>query len=154
MNEFLISGSLAALLIVVCSFIIYEILCFIWSRLPEITWPPRIRVLCVVAGTFIGHIINIWLFGVIYYVMIIFDLGKFTGASIERGDYSIDLFGCAYISSVLYTTLGAGDVTPEGSLRMIVGVEGLIGFILIGWTISFTYLAMEKFWQLPHRRNK
>lgn len=43
---------------------------------------------------------------------------------------------------------------PLGSIRMITGVESLTGFLLIGWTVSFTYLAMEKFWELPHHRGK
>lgn len=154
MIEFIITGLLGVLLIAVCSLNIYEILRFTWKLLPKINWPPRLRIFMVVSGIFVGHILNIWFFGFIYYILIHSGLGKFVGSSIERGEYGLDIFGCIYISSALYTTVGAGDITPAGSLRMIVGVEALTGFMLIGWTISFAYLAMEQFWHLPHKRTK
>jgi hypothetical protein len=154
MIEFLVTGILGTFLIIICCLSVYEILRFIWQKLPNLTWPPRIRVFMVVTGIFVVHILNIWLFGLVYYILIETGVGKFVGKSIENGDYTLDIFGCIYLSSVLYTTVGAGDITPEGWLRMIVGVEALTGFMLIGWTISFAYLAMEKFWQLPHKRVK
>ena len=80
------------------------------------------------------------------------------GHTHRRGDtsgiYHLDFFGYLYFSSVTYSTVGFGDVTPEGALRMIAGVEALSGFILIGWTVTFTYLSMEKFWTLPHHKRK
>lgn len=154
MSEFIITGLLGIILIGICSLCVYEILRFIWNLLPKLTWPPRVRIFSVVGGAFLGHVLNIWLFGLVYYCIIEAGMGKFIGTAIERGEYTMDIFGCIYLSSVIYTTVGAGDITPEGSLRMIAGVEALAGFMLIGWTISFTYLAMEKFWQLPHRRHK
>lgn len=152
MGEFIVTGLLGIVLIAICSMCIYEILRFIWQILPNVTWHPRMRIFAVVGGAFIGHILNIWLFGVVYYFLIELGMGKFIGTAIERGEYSMDIFGCIYLSSMIYTTVGAGDITPEGSLRMIMGVEALTGFMLVGWTISFTYLTMEKFWQLPHRK--
>lgn len=29
----------------------------------------------------------------------------------------------------------------------VAGTEALTGFVLIGWSASFTYLEMEKFWR-------
>jgi hypothetical protein len=92
------------------------------------------------------------LFGFVYYLLHYFSLGTLTGAAIEHGKYTFDIFGCLYFSAVIYSTLGLGDISPEGALRMITGVEALSGFILIGWTVSFTFLAMQKFWELPHRK--
>ncbi len=153
MIEFLITGILGIFLIAICSLNIYEILRYIWGILPKLTWPPRARIFAVVVGVFTGHIINIWLFGVIYYTIIKLGYGNLTGTAIERGEYALDIFGCIYFSSVTYTTVGFGDITAEAGLRMIASVEALTGFILVGWTISFTYLAMEKFWQLPHNKS-
>ncbi|MGE5242209.1 MAG: ion channel [Bacteroidota bacterium] len=45
-----------------------------------------------------------------------------------------------------YTSLGLGDVYPLGDLRLIAGIESLIGLLMIAWSASFTYLMMEKFW--------
>lgn len=154
MQEFIITGILGIILIAIASLNIYEILRFTWKLLPKISWPPHLRIFMVVAGIFVGHILNIWLFGVVYYFIIKSGFGKFVGASIASGEYILDIFGCIYISSALYTTVGAGDITPEGSLRMLVGVEALSGFMLIGWTISFAYLTMEQFWHLPHKKIK
>ena len=44
--------------------------------------------------------------------------------------------------------MGFGDVSPVGPLRLLAGAEALTGFMLIGWTASFTYLAMRDFWEL------
>jgi hypothetical protein len=49
---------------------------------------------------------------------------------------------------VTYTSLGFGDVYPIESMRLISGVEALTGLLMIAWSASFTYLAMEQFWTL------
>lgn len=153
MHEFLVSSAIGVLLIIVCSLNIYEWLRYGWSLLPRLTLPPRQRVMVMLVAVFLGHIINIWIFGVVYYFMITFmQMGTLVGTVIDKGEYALDIFGCVYFSAVSYTTVGFGDITPEGGLRMISSVESLAGFILIGWTVSFTYLAMQKFWELPHRR--
>jgi hypothetical protein len=56
----------------------------------------------------------------------------------------VDFF---YFSITCYTTLGLGDVFPSGAMRIVAGIEALNGFVLIGWSTSFTYLAMERFWK-------
>jgi hypothetical protein len=33
-------------------------------------------------------------------------------------------------------------------MRLVSGVEALNGLLLIGWSASFTYLAMERYWPL------
>jgi hypothetical protein len=45
-------------------------------------------------------------------------------------------------------------VAPHGPLRIIASMEALTGFVLIGWSASFTYLSMEKFWDLHERRKR
>ena len=95
---------------------------------------------------FIAHIANIWLFGIVYFLFkCLSSPGALTGGAIDTNKYTLDIFGCMYFSAVIYSTLGLGDITPTGALRMITGVEALTGFILMGWTVSFTYLAMQKF---------
>jgi hypothetical protein len=153
-TEFLLTGALGLALILVCCLIVYESLRFLWKLLPRLNWLPHFRVMVMVACSFLPHIANIWLFGFVYYLLHAFGLGTLAGTSIDSGNYTLDLFGCLYFSAVSYTTLGLGDVTPEGALRMITGVEALSGFMLIGWTVSFTYLAMQKFWELPHGRGR
>ena len=50
-------------------------------------------------------------------------------------------------SAITYTTVGFGDVVPVGPIRFLSGMEALTGFVMIGWTASFTYLEMERFWR-------
>lgn len=154
MEEFVLTGLLGIALIILSCFVIYETLRFIWKRLPHMHQHPRMRVLMLLCGIFGGHIVNIWLFGAVYFILIAHGYGNLTGTDVERGLYVLDIFGCIYFSAVTYTTLGIGDLTPEGAMRMLTGVESLTGFLLIGWTVTFTYLAMEKFWELPHRKHK
>jgi hypothetical protein len=40
---------------------------------------------------------------------------------------------------------------PDGVLRLLAGVEALNGLLLIGWSASYTYLAMERFWNDDRR---
>jgi hypothetical protein len=51
-----------------------------------------------------------------------------------------------YLSMTSYTTLGVGDLYPTGAMRIVSGVESLNGFVLVGWSASFTYLEMQRFW--------
>jgi hypothetical protein len=68
--------------------------------------------------------------------------GKFVGG----------FYDYLYFSTVSYTSLGIGDLYPTGVLQLLTGVESLIGLVMIAWTGSFTYLAMEKFWSLHRTR--
>jgi hypothetical protein len=53
--------------------------------------------------------------------------------------------------NVGYTSLGFGDFTPVGPIRLLAGAEALNGLLLIGWSASFTYISMEKFWSAESR---
>ena len=120
----------------------YETLRLISGFMPRLSHPPRRRIILVIVGAFAGHTVEIWLWGIAYWSLIDhFGLGHLAGI-----DGS--LFECVYFSSVTFTTLGFGDVTPVGPLRLLAGAEALTGFMLIGWTASFTYLAMRDFWEL------
>jgi hypothetical protein len=53
-----------------------------------------------------------------------------------------------YFSAETYTSLGFGDVTPSGHMRLLIGLEALNGLLLIAWSASFAYLSMERFWNI------
>jgi hypothetical protein len=57
-----------------------------------------------------------------------------------------DAMSYLYYSGVIYTTLGLGDIQPEGHIRFITAMEALNGFLLITWSASFTFLAMGRLW--------
>ena len=54
-----------------------------------------------------------------------------------------------YFSFETFTTQGVGDLFATGPLRLVASVEPLIGLILIGWSTSFTFVAMQRLGQLP-----
>ena len=47
---------------------------------------------------------------------------------------------------MLFRSLGYGDIEPFGHIRFLAVLEALIGLIMIGWTASFMYIEMQKFW--------
>jgi len=59
---------------------------------------------------------------------------------------------CYYYSAVTFTSLGFGDLTPTGHLRLLAAVEVLTGVVLIAWTASFLFLVMQRSWGPAVRR--
>ena len=62
------------------------------------------------------------------------------------GEITISHQDYHYFSAVTYTTLGFGDITPNGELRWIAAIEALTGLVLITWTASFAFLVMQELW--------
>ena len=122
----------------------YEVLRITSALIPELDWiQPRARVVLVVFACFGAHTIEVWMFAVAYYLFVdVFALGGFGGA--HHGAFVDNV----YFSAVTYTSIGFGDVYPLDNVRLITGVEELVGLLMIGWSASFTYLSMEKFWPL------
>ncbi|QNM82710.1 hypothetical protein H8M03_12055 [Sphingomonas sabuli] len=57
-----------------------------------------------------------------------------------------------FFSASTYSTLGAtSDYFPH-DWRLMGAVEGLIGFILIGWSTAFMVSTMRKLSESPHRK--
>lgn len=128
-------------LVLASIFIHYELLRSITNLLPRLSIKPRARLLVIITGVFIAHISEITLFALAFGLMQHqWGLGAISG-NIE-GSW-IDYF---YFSASSYTTLGMGDIFPTGHLRFVAAIESLTGLVLIGWSASYTYLAMSKFW--------
>ena len=89
----------------------------------------------MVLGLFLAHVIEIWLFGVVSW-----SLAQLEGAGAVVGGQVAGFMDYIYFSAVTYTTLGYGEVYPVGPLRFIFGTEALIGFMLITWSASVTFV--------------
>ena len=139
-------GAIVGIPLVVLTILIhYEILRVTSNVLPRLTIRPRQRIIVVILAAFIAHIIEVWLYAAAYYGLYQAELGGFDSMA---GAFSGHLVEFVYFSAVSYTSLGLGDVWPTGVLRLITGLEALNGLILIAWSASFTYLSMEKFWEV------
>ena len=92
------------------------------------------------------HTVEIWLYALAYLLMEQFDSGQIKGA------FAGTLHDYLYFSATSYTSLGLGDVYPQGSARLVAGIEALNGLVLIGWSASYSYLVMERLWGFPGER--
>ena len=92
-------------------------------------------------GIFAVHVAEIFLYALGFYVAInVFELGSLEGARASG------VLGYFYASAVFYTSLGFGDVLPNGYLRFIVSIEALNGLLLIAWSAAFIFAVMGKSW--------
>lgn len=100
----------------------------------------RPKVLAALSGAMVSHLAQIALFGLSYYWLRDNGLGGFGGT------FEDSMASFMYFSIETYTTLGFGDIYPVGPLRLICGIESLLGLLMISWTASFTYLEMRRHW--------
>lgn len=137
----LIVGIICIMLLVLTTVIHYEVLHALNVGLPGLGIPARSKLIVVIFGTFFAHATEIILYALAMYILVrSFGLGTLGNA------INISLNAYLYFSAETYTSLGYGDFVPSGDLRLIAGVEALNGLLLIGWSASYTYIAMERFW--------
>lgn len=131
------------LLVVVTTILHYEVLGLLNSRLPTLPIPVRSKLVVVILVAFVAHAVEMAMYGAALYTLV-----SWLGAGELAGTAGLSLSSCLYFSAETYTSLGFGDLTPIGPVRLLAGVEALNGLLLIGWSASFTYISMEKFWTL------
>ena len=101
----------------------------------------RAKVLAALVGAMLSHLLQIAVFALAFWLLRDkFGMGGFGGT------FEDSLASFLYFSSETYTTLGFGDIYPTGPLRMICGIESLVGLLMVSWTASFTYLEMRRYW--------
>lgn len=141
----MLSVSLVSLLLIALTTVIhYEALRLMYVVLPSLAIPKRTKLLVVIFGAFTAHFLEIGVYGVALYLLVHLGVGKLGGS------IPFSMENCLYYSAETYTSLGFGDITPLGPLRLLAGVEALNGLLLIGWSASFAYIAMERFWSTGH----
>lgn len=128
-------------LIALATVLHYEVLSGLSHWLPSLSMRGRAKVLVVVLMVFLAHAMEIALYGSGFHVLANhLGLGGFTGGA------HASLSNCLYFSAETYSSLGFGDLTPSGPMRLLAGVEALNGLLLIGWSASYIYISMERFW--------
>ena len=137
---------LCCLLCVIIVSIHHETLLLITrGMMPRFSRPRRWHVGVTVLVLMAAHVLEILVYGVGLYVAGHYlDLGGLAEVDDEAALFSDYL----YFSLTSYTSLGIGDVFPQGALRFMTGVEALLGLVMIGWTSSFLFLEMRIFWSV------
>ena len=145
-------GQLGPQLLVLGATVVVVTLCFfmhLWAmeRLARAVYRPgpslRHPVRLVLFALFAVHLIQVLLYAVTLSVLDGAGIGTLAGDVDTGPGWFMDHF---YFSIASYTTLGIGDILPQGAIRLLVGVEALNGLLLVAWSASFTYLVMEHHW--------
>ena len=140
-NGVVVIATLAA--VCACALIHYEGLNLLvrgLARRPD--HQPRRKVLHGIFAILALHIVEIWLFGLTYWTLLLWPETGSMASALPAG-----LLDSVYLSAMTYTTVGFGDLAPLGPVRFLSGTEALTGFVMITWSASFTYLEMERFWR-------
>lgn len=141
-----------ALLVASTTVVHYEVLRGLHAGLAALAIPARRKLLLVILGAFAAHALEMALYGFAFYALI-----AYFAAGSMAGPAGFSMSICMYFSAETYTSLGFGDITPVGPIRLLAGIEALNGLLLIGWSASFTYIAMERFWNdddAPSRKHR
>jgi hypothetical protein len=142
----LLTAGLTVLLVALSTFVHYEVLRLCNGYLPRLHWVAgRARVLIAMGAAFCSHLAHIAFFAAAYWLLHDTALGSL------RGQFQNLAANFLYFSAETYTSLGFGDVYPVGQMRLIAGIEALMGLLMISWTASFTYLEMGRNWPAPDR---
>ena len=104
-----------SLIITLAVLIHYEFLFRISTVLPKMKIKHRFRIVFGVFGALVAHSIEIWLFAVAYYL-----LPQIQSSGYLEGNFDGSLMDCVYFSYTTFTTLGFGDIEPQGQLHFYI----------------------------------
>lgn len=139
-------AAISVVLVVVCVLLHYEVLRKLSDWLDRMRSLHRVRVLVLILGLIATHICEIWVYSLGYGLLD--GVAGFGGiAKVASPAAASDWLDYIYFSFVTYTTVGYGDLVPEGPIRFIAATEALNGWVLLGWSASFTFLEMQRFWR-------
>ena len=84
-----------------------------------------LAMISVVMGLFVVMTIEVWLWAGLYRVLGILP----------------DFDTALYFSTTTFSTIGYGDVVPAHDWRILAALEGVNGFLLIGWSTAYLVAA-------------
>lgn len=133
--------SAACILFSVAIFTHYESLRLIASIVRRQNGVVRRNLLFVVFGALAAHIVEIAIYAAGYWFAdVVLHAGNFAGG------HNLSPLDYFYFSAEAYTSLGMGNLYPIGDVRLLAGMETLNGLLLIGWSTSYTFVAMTRYW--------
>jgi voltage-gated potassium channel Kch len=84
--------------------------------------------MAVVFGLFATVAVEIWLWAFTYWTLGITE-------SFETA---------LYLSTATFSTVGYGDVVPPEAWRLLAALEGVTGFLVIGWSTAYLVTASTR----------
>ncbi|HEX3483507.1 MAG TPA: potassium channel family protein [Micropepsaceae bacterium] len=99
-----------------------------WFRLHRHSFGQSVAMVTTVLGLFLIHTFEIWIWA-----------GFFVAVQ------AVGVFQDAlYFSTVTFSTLGYGDVIVSPQWRLLASLEGINGFLLIGWSTAYLVSASTR----------
>ena len=99
-----------------------------WLRLHRHEFGKTLAIMTIVLGLFFLHTVEIWLWATAFVAMKVI-------AGFENA---------LYFSLATFSTLGSDGVMPAQAWRIFATLEGIDGFILIGWSIAYLIAASTR----------
>jgi len=99
-----------------------------WLRLHRHEFGKTVAMMTIVLGLFFLHTIEIWLWAAAFVAMKVI----------------VGFENALYFSIATFSTLGSDDIMPAQAWRIFATLEGIDGFILIGWSIAYLIAASTR----------
>lgn len=96
------------------------------------SWKTPLMVITVL-GVFLTHIVQIWIWAILFYDLAPEELPTFESA--------------LYFSTSSFTTVGFGDIYLDETWRLLSSFEAANGFILFGWSTAFIFEIISKLYK-------
>ena len=100
-----------------------------WFSLHRHHFGKAVSMVTTVLGLFLVHMAEIWAWAGLYV----------TTRAIP------DFESALFFSTVTFSTVGTGEIVIGPEWRLLASLEGINGFILIGWSISFLVGASTRY---------
>ena len=100
-----------------------------WFGLHRHAFGKTVAMVATVLGLFFLHTIEIWTWALVYNKLAI--IPSFADA--------------LYFSTVTFSTVGYGDITPPAAWRLLCSLEGVNGFLLIGWSTAYLVASSTRY---------
>lgn len=141
----IIVAAIAAITMVLCLLLHYEVLRWLHFYSPRLRERPRTRIGMVFGALILTHLVEIWIFSFGYYL-----LDRRPGLGLIQGDVT-SYWDYVYFSGVVYATIVFGELLPVGNIRFYVAMEAFAGLFMITWSAIFLFESMQNFWQEQKR---
>ena len=117
----------------------FEVMKLMTRKMEKMARYGRRRFLILIFALLLAQFIGITVFALGYMALAAQGIGEVLHADQTLLNY-------LYLSVSAYSTVGFGDVAPDGGARLMAGVEAVVGFMMITWSASLTFIEMQRHW--------